>query len=220
MNLRRLFLLAILVVIVSGCGSVATVRPLVVGEQALAFSLGGPVATVPGFADLPVPYTVARYRWGVAERLEARVGVHPTMLAFGTLGLEAGLSWLAFDQHKALPALCVGATPTMWVNPFNGAVGLAPEAEAALSWMVGESVMLYTGAQAMFQLEEPYVPWAALAGVEFRVSRHVGMGLELKWYAPTEAAYPHVVDFPVSIGNQGAIGGVIGLTLYPGGEDE
>lgn len=178
------------------------------------------MATIPGFADLPVPYTVARCRWGVARRLEAHVGVHPTMLAFGTLGLEAGLSWLVFDQYKALPALCVGTTPTLWANPFRNAVGFAPEAEAAVSWRLGGKVTLYTGAQAMFQLQEPYVPWAALAGAEFRVSRHVGLSLEVKWYAPSEQAYPRVVGYPISIGGQGALGGVVGISLYPGGEDE
>jgi hypothetical protein len=203
----------------SGCGTVSTVRPLEPGQNAVALSVGGPVVTLPGIADVPLPYSVLRYRWGLVNDLEAHVGLHPTMLAFGTIGLDAGVSYELVHGNKVLPSLVLGINPTIWVNPFNEAAGFSPEAEAVFSWIVWDKLLLYTGGQTFFQLEKPYTPWAALLGAEYRFGA-VGLGLETKWYSPTENSEYRVVNFPLSPAKQGAFGFVLGFTLYPGGKDE
>jgi hypothetical protein len=208
-------------IFLAGCGTVSTVRTLPEGERALSFSLGGPVATLPGIADLPLPYTALRYRWGVVENLEAHIGLHPTMLAFGTLGLDVGLAYEFLHQNGPVPSLCLGLNPTMWLNPFNqDGVGAAPSTDLVASWFVHPDILVYTGGQAFFQLEEPYVPWTALVGSEFRIGKYLGLGLEIKWYAPLEDSEFRVVNFPLSPGNQGAFGIVLGASLYPGGGND
>lgn len=217
---KRVFF-SFLIILLIGCGSVATVRPLEPEERALSFSVGGPVATLPGIADVPLPYSVLRYRWGILNRLEGHVGVHTTMAFFRTLGVDVGLSYLLLDQKKWQPALCVGVNPTAWINPFNpDGVGARPEAEAAASWYLSPQLLLYIGAQAFFQLEEPYVPWAALIGTEVRIGKAIGLGIEVKWYAPLENSDFRVVNFPLSPADQGALGVVLGVSLYPGGTNE
>lgn len=216
---RVFFLLSLLAL--AGCGTVATVRPLEPGERSLSFSVGGPVAAIPGVADMPVPYSVLRYRWGVMDRLEAHVGVHTTMMAFGTLGLEAGLSYLLINQKGALPAVCAGINPTVWVNPFNeGAAFFAPQAEMVLSWCLHPRFFFYTGGQTFLQLEKPYLPWAVLVGAEIRLGQSLGFTLEGKWYAPLEDSDWRVVNYPLSPADQGALGVVLGVSFYPGGTDE
>jgi hypothetical protein len=218
--INRVFFPFLIILLVS-CGSVATVRPLEPEERALSFSVGGPVAEVPGIANLPLPYSVLRYRWGILNRLEGHIGVHTTMAFFGTLGVDVGLSYLLLDQKGWRPAICVGVNPTAWINPFNrDGVGARPEAEAAASWYLSPRLLFYTGAQAFFQLEEPYVPWAALIGTEVRVGKAIGLGVEVKWYATLEDSDFRVVGFPLSPADQGALGAVVGINLYPGGANE
>jgi len=218
--IKRLVFLPFLVFLIE-CGSVATVRPLEPDERALAFSIGGPVATLPGIADVPLPYSVLRYRWGIIDDLEAHVGLHPTMLAFGTIGMDFGLSYEFLRQQKWLPSLCFGLNPTLWLNPFNqDGVGAAPGADLIASWYAAPRLLLYTGGQAFFQLDEPYVPWAALVGTEWRIGKMIGLSLEAKWYAPFQDSEFRIVNFPISPGNRGALGIVAGFSLYPGGVDE
>lgn len=200
-----------------GCGSVATVRPLDVNERAFSLTLGGPVAEVPGMATLPIPYSVLRYRWGILDRLEGHVGFHLTTMFFGATGIDAGLSYGILEQRGAIPYLCAGVNPTMWVNPFYEGVGFRPEAEFTASWNLSDHALVYTGAQAFFQLEEPYAPFAPLVGTEVVVGNTVGLTLEVKWYAPLENSRYRVVAYPLSPGEQGALGAVLGITLYPGG---
>ncbi len=212
----QLFFLAILI---TGCGTVSTVRPLEPGQNAVAVSVGGPIVTLPGIGDLPLPYSVLRYRWGVLKSLEAHIGLHPTMLAFGTIGLEAGLSYEIIHGKKLLPSLVLGANPTFWVNPFNVAAGFSPEVEAIFSWIVCDKLLLYSGGQTFFQLEKPYAAWAGLLGAEYRLG-YAGVDLEVKWYSPTENSEYRVVNFPISPLDQGALGVVLGVTLYPGGSND
>lgn len=218
-GLFKISLTAVAAVLLSGCGSVATIRPLEVGQSALALSVGGPLSEVPGIGTFPVPYSNIRYRWGVLDRLEAHIGVHPTVMVYGALGMDVGLSYLLFDQKEAIPAACLGLNPTFWVNPFYGAVFFAPELEAAFSWQVHPRIMLYTGAQSFIQLEKPYFPWAVLVGTEVRLGQ-IGLTVEAKWYAPTEATVPRVVYYPADVSNHGALGGVVGISFYPGGVND
>jgi len=212
---------AVILLILSGCGTVSTVRPLAPGERAVAFSLGGPVATVPGVADIVIPYSVVRYRWGVIENLEAHVGIHPTIIVFGTLGIDFGLSYEFLEGSKYVPSLCLGLNPTVLVNPFNPyGTGARPEAELVASWFVKPWFLLYTGGQAFFQLEKDYVPFAVLLGSEFKTGKHLGLALEFKWYVPYKDSEPPVVVYPVSPFEHGALGLVLGLNLYPGDRDE
>lgn len=216
--IKRLQLFA-LAFFFTGCGTVSTVRPLEPGQSAVALSVGGPVVTLPGIADVPLPYSVLRYRWGLEKNLEAHIGLHPTMLAFRTIGLDAGLSYEIVHGEKAVPSLVFGINPTIWVNPFNEAAGFSPEAEAVLSWMIRDKLLVYAGGQAFFQLEKPYVPLAALLGAEYRLGP-MGLGFEAKWYSPAENSEYRVVNFPLSPGDHGALGAVLGITLYPGGSNE
>lgn len=215
--LKRVFIFC-WIIFISGCGTVSTVRPLPVGQNALSLSVGGPIAELPGIADVPLPYSTLRYRWGVYKNLEAHIGLHPTMLVFGTIGLDAGLSYELIHGSKLTPSLVAGINPTFWINPFNRAAGFSPEAEAVASWTIGKNLLVYSGGQAFFQLEKPYVPWAALIGWECRFGA-AGLGIEAKWYAPTENSEYRVVRFPLSPGKMGAFGAVVGFSLYPGGRD-
>jgi hypothetical protein len=214
--LKKLFLLAPLVFLIY-CGSVATVRPLDVNQRAFSLSLGGPVAEVPFIATLPIPYSVLRYRWGILDRLEGHIGLHLTTMLYGAAGVDAGLSYGILEQKGAIPYLCAGINPTMWINPFYEAAGFRPEAELTASWNLSDMVLIYTGAQAFFQLEEPYVPFAPMLGTEVVIGNTVGLTLEAKWYAPLENSRYRVVTYPLSPGEQGALGMVLGITLYPGG---
>jgi len=217
--LKQIFYLTLLLAL-AGCGTVSAIRPLNPGKRALAFSVGGPIAEVPNIGKLPLPYTQLRYRWGIIKGIEAHVSLHPTMLAFGTLGVDAGASFELLEQKNALPSVCIGLNPTLWVNPFNAAGGFKPQAEGVLSWRLSPAILSYCGAQAFFQLKKPYVPFAVMLGSEFLLGHSLGLSIEAKWFAPLEDSKLRVINFPISPGDRGAIGAVVGITFYPGGKYE
>ena len=194
----------------SGCGTVAAVRALHKGESAVAVSLGGPVANVAGM-DIPMPYAVGRYRYGLTDRAGLFGGAHLAMPAFGVLGLEAGLSYQFLDQRGALPGLSASAGFTGLLK-LGGEEAFFPGLDFVASWKLGASWLVYGGVQSMFQLnEKPNVVFAPLVGAERRFGRW-RVALESKWYAPTEVTHPRNVNYRLPIGGHGAVGFVVGVS--------
>jgi len=203
-------LVLVFLLTMSGCGTVTAVRALHRGESAVAVSLGGPVANVAGM-DIPMPYAVARYRYGFTDRAGLFGGAHLAMPAFGVVGLEAGFSYQLLDQRGVLPGLSASAGFTGLLKP-GGAEALFPGFDVAASWKLGENWLLYGGVQSMYQLnEKPNVVFAPLVGVERKFGRW-RVALESKWYAPTEVTHPRNVNYRLPIGGRGAVGFVVGVS--------
>ncbi len=194
----------------AGCGTVTAVRALHKGESCVAVSLGGPVANVAGM-DVPMPYAVGRYRYGLTDRAGLYGGAHLAMPAFGVLGLEAGFSYQLLDQRGALPGLSACAACTGLIEP-GGGEALFPGLDLVASWQVGGRWLVYAGGQSLYQLnEKPHAVFAPLVGAECRLGRW-RVSLESKWYAPTERTHPRNVNYRLPIGGHGAVGFVVGVS--------
>jgi len=202
--------------LILGCGTVTTIRPIRKGESAFALSCGGPVTHVSGI-NIPLPYAVIRYRYGLNNNLNLYGGSHLLLFALGDIGLDAGISYHFLKQTKWIPAVGIGAGIYGFSKPGKD-IRVFPELELTGSYIFGSRFLTYFGTQSMYQLaEKPTVVLAPFIGEEVRISKKLSITLETKWYAPSEITKPRVVEYKIPISNHGAFGFVFGLNYLLGG---
>jgi len=221
MEVRRLtvaFACLILCFVLVKCGTVASVKPLGAGNKSLSFSAGGPVAPVYDI-DMPLPYSVLRFRFGMNDDTDAHLGLHPTMALFGNAGFDLGLT-KHFIRNSGLRPGFSGSVVLYGFSDFAevGNVRVYPECSFILTYDVSRRFpVVYLGVENMIQFTEPYVIPAFLLGGEAALSRRLGFSLETRWYAPTESGDDRVVDYALSPFGQGAVGFVLGVAYTFGG---
>jgi len=211
--------LAAIVLLTTGCGTMNAVRALDKGESALAVSLGGPVTRFAG-QDIPLPYAVARYRYGLTDRLGLSAGGHLLLPVLGDIGLDAGVSYQVLKQNGWVPECGISGGLTGMFGPLDsaGEARAFPDLSASASWLFGNRAHAYLGVQSMYQFRlKPYVVFAPVVGAEVRLFRGLSLTLEGKWYAPTELTKPRVVNFRIPIAEHGAVGFVLGVNYLFGG---
>ncbi|MCX6843325.1 MAG: hypothetical protein NTX53_13705 [candidate division WOR-3 bacterium] len=209
---------AILLAVVR-CGTVTAVTPLHRGESAFAASVGGPVANVAGM-DIPIPYAVARYRYGLNDQAGLYAGGHLLAAARGIIGLDFGFSYHFLAQKGWIPTVGTSAG-IMALIQAEGNEALFPQLDLVASYRLGGRFLAYFGSQSMYQFRsEPNVVLVPFIGGEWRAGKRFSLALEAKWYAPTEPTHPRDVDYALPIDNHGAVGFVLGANWLFGGNRE
>lgn len=212
--IKILILLPIITII--SCGTVATVRPLRKGESSFTLSFGGPVSKVSGM-DIPIPYTVFRYRYGLNDKLNIYAGSHLLIIALGDIGLDGGISYNLFKQSKLIPTVNVGLGIYTFSKPGKD-IRAFPELELTASYLASRRFLTYFGIQSMYQFKsKPNLVLAPFIGEELLIGKKLSIGLELKWYAPFEITKPRLIDYRIPISDHGALGFVLGFNYHLGG---
>ena len=212
------FIFLILCILVLECGTVASVKPVGAGNKTVVFSAGGPVAPVYDI-NMPIPYSVLRFRFGLDDDTDAHVGLHPTLALFGDVGLDIGVT-KHFARNEGLRP---GFSASMSLYGFYdfselSNVRVYPELSFILCYDVSKRIpVVYLGVENMIQFTEPYVVPACLLGGEFALSRRLVISLETRWYAPLESGDDRVVDYSITPFGQGAVGFVLGFAYTFGG---
>lgn len=206
------FMLACVFIASVYCGTVASVRPIGKDRSSLTFCSGGPVAPVFDI-QMPIPYSVLRYRRGLNETTDFHCGIHPTMMVLGNFAVEVGMTKLLVTQNGVRPALAVEGSVYGFMHAFDISTARAyPEIGMVASYSLsGRGHLVYFGLQNIIQYDEPYWIFAPLVGVELPFGRF-NVNLEAKWYAPTERSDNRIVDYTLIPTDQGAIGFVWGLS--------
>jgi len=219
---KRLILAALSAVILlaaARCGTVTAVTPLDRGESALSASVGGPVANLNG-VNIPLPYAVARYRYGLTDQAGIYAGVHLLAAGLGVAGLDVGFSYHFLQQRDWIPTVGAIAGITALIKP-GGGEAMFPQLDLVASYRLNDHFTTYFGSQSMYQLQStPNVVLAPFVGTGWRISDPLSLNLEAKWYAPTEKTEPRIVDYSLPIGNHGAVGLVLGANYGLGGKNE
>jgi hypothetical protein len=204
-------LMSIMIVTVH-CGTVASVRPIGKDRSSLTFCSGGPVAPVFDI-QMPIPYSVLRYRRGLDENTDFHCGIHPTMMVLGNVAIEIGATKLLVKQNGPRPALTLEGSVYGFMHVFELSTTRAyPEIGLVASYSLsGRGHLVYFGMQNIIQYDEPYWIFAPLVGVELPIGRF-NINLEAKWYAPTEQSDNRIVDYTLIPADKGAVGFVWGLS--------
>lgn len=201
-----------------GCGTATTARPLLRRQSAATFALGGPVANVGGL-QVPLPYAVGRYRYGVTDRVGVHASVHLLMAAFGVAAGDAGVTWHPIDQRGLVPCFGIGAG-LVGMRELDGDQGsvLLPTFEATASYLAGDRSLTYVGFNAMCgPLPKSDATFAPYVGHELRVGPRLSVTVEARWYAAPAANKPRTVTYSMPIANCGALGFVGGVNYLWGG---
>jgi hypothetical protein len=218
-HLIRAALPAVILLAAARCGTVTAVTPLHRGESALSASLGGPVANVSGMS-IPIPYAVARYRYGLTDRTGIYAGGHLLAAAFRVVGLDFGFSYHFLKQQGWIPTVGAIAGITAFIQPGAGQA-LFPQLDLVASYRVNDRFTTYVGSHSLYQLQSTSnIVLAPFVGTEWRISDRFSLNLEAKWYAPTEKTRPRNVNYSLPIGNHGAFGFVLGANWLFGGNRE
>ncbi len=196
-----------------GCGTVASVRPIGKGKSSLAFSSGGPVAPIFDI-NMPVPYTVLRYRRGLNETADVHLGIHPTMMILGNIGIDFGLTQYIVPQYGWRPALSLtGSIYGFYHMNELSSIRVYPEITLVGSYQLSDRQhTFYFGTHTIAQLARPYIVFAPLIGFEIPFGKKLVFNIETKWYAPSEESEDRVVDYTIRPLKYGAVGFVWGLS--------
>jgi hypothetical protein len=204
---------AVSISIFASCAPSRFVKPLQKKEQAVSFSLGGPVIKYSG-APVPMPFTTLAYGRGLTEKITCFGSLHTTSLLFGNLQSDIGSTFLLVEKPgrrglSATPALQVaynmGTKNSFRIWPstdLNGWIHLKESPS-----------YVYGGVDAWF---EPSGRRAHDQPQSRHVIPNIHTGIVLagtKWNHQLQVSYlgagipnlPGVVDY-VGIGGKGTVG--------------
>ena len=105
----KFMLLAAFISILVSCAPSRFVKPLQKKEQAVSFSLGGPVIKYSG-APVPMPFTTLAYGRGLTDRITGFGSLHTTSLLFGNIQTDIGSTFLLLEKPGRLG---LSATPAL-----------------------------------------------------------------------------------------------------------
>ncbi|GLR17223.1 hypothetical protein GCM10007940_18380 [Portibacter lacus] len=99
----------IMIACLTDCTPARFVKPLEKNEWAIGANAGGPLIDLFG-TKLPVPFSSLYAGYGKTDRLTIHGGLHTTSLAYKTLQLDAGASYLIINSAGSIPGISVNGT--------------------------------------------------------------------------------------------------------------
>jgi len=209
-------------VLLTGCGTAHTARPLGKGNTAIVASLGGPIADL-GPATVPVPLPTVGIKHGVSERNDLFADWHVMPALMSTAAFDVGASWYFLDQNKGRPGMSTALTLLTAFNTTD--LWFAADSQLTASWLLHPRHLLYLGFHLVFvpvrsdTLDSAPVHFAPMLGGEVRLgkNRGFGLGVEVKWADPWKGTDPMIVDYA---GSQGGLCITGGFNFYLGRKDK
>ena len=181
-----------LALLLAGCGTLTSARPLSPGEHVVGVTVGGPLVDA-GFAKTPLPMALVQGRSGVAlladRPLDVDYGLNITGLPFGVLALHGGASYLLADQAGARPALAVTERVFFLDNHLDlrkdaalRASHLVSQTELIGSWDTARA-LLYLGVGQYTDAREPHLLLTPSVGVSAHLGARWALQVEYRHFA-------------------------------------
>ena len=218
-RVRPLAILAAAFILLTGCGTAHTARPLGQGNTAIVTSLGGPIADLG--ATVPVPMPTLGIKHGLTDRHDIYADWHVMPTLLGNAAFDVGGSWYFLDQDKGRPGLSTAATVIAAWNSKD--LWLAADTQLTASWRLHPRHLIYLGFHLLFvpvqsdSMNSAPVHFAPMLGGEVRLgkNRGFGLGLEVKWADPWKDTDFMIVDYA---GGRGGVCITGGFNFYLGGK--
>lgn len=209
---------ALVCVLLFGCGTIHSARPLDKGAHQIGATLGGPMVEFGG-AYIPLPNIILQGRSGLSPILDrpfdVDYGLNLTGFAFGVMGIHGGVNWQLVHQNKAIPALTV--SNRLWIqNNYldvskewsKRSIWAANQIEFTLSYKFGDH-LLYFGLAEYIDFNQPDLLLSPFLGTDLAASKRLGIQIEIRYFAANQTP---PVDTVTWLGpGTGAIGLVLGF---------
>ena len=175
-----------------GCGALNTARPLAQGENAVGVTFGGLLVTQLG-PPIPVPNLVLERKTGIApiggRPTDVNYGINTTALAFGTVGVHAGITTLLAEQKGWMPSvsvlerLHVYSNYTDFTNPMESrGIFALNQIDLTMAWDVKRHLG-YVGVANYVDLIDPELNIAPFAGFAYHTKKRFFWQLESRYLA-------------------------------------
>lgn len=194
-----------------GCGVTQPVRVLNKGAMKASASLGGPLIPL-GKATIPVPYLTAGVQHGFSSSMTLTGNVHLLTALLGDVGVDAGAAQQFVHEDSWVPEVTAKAQLYFFYDVKRGNnPRLFPFLSMNASYLLGESTLLYFGADNLFQSVQPAYFLSPFAGSQFPLSERIDLQCEVKWMAANANTGHGVMEGHNSINGRGNIGTFLGF---------
>ena len=215
----------LLTLLLSGCGTMNSARPLSPGEHTVGATFGGAMVAFAG-THIPLPNLVVEGRSGLttlADRpVDVNYGLNTTGLPFGVVGLHGGASWLAMEQQGGRPALSLSSRLYLYDNHLDRRKDADPrklwgmeQLEATASWAPGR-VLVYAGVSEYLDFSNPGLLLSPFVGTELPIGKRSRLQLELRHFAINQSKTLNTINWLTW--GPGAIGLTLGYQRHLKGE--
>ena len=189
----RPLLALLLTLLLSGCMTLPSPRPLETGEHQVGLTLGGPAVQIGG-TPIPLPMANLEGRSGLPRLLDrpldVNYGLNTTALAFGIVQGHLGASYLLVQEEGFRPALTLTNRLFLATNfpvasqraPDSGGVWAADQIELTASYLLGNH-LLYAGLGQYFDFTSPRLLLTPSLGIL------LAPGQAQRWRFSAEARY-------------------------------
>lgn len=196
-----------------GCGTINSTIPLDKGEHMVGATFGGPLLTALG-PPIPVPSLVVEGASGTEPFLDrptdVSYGLNTTALAFGTVGLHLGTSWLIVRENGLIPNLTASDRLYIYSNHFDKTKPketrqfyVMEQIDLTTSWSI-KNHLVFSGLGTYYDVPDPELILAPFVGMELRSQKRFFFQWELRYMGVNRQ--PDIVDVTfASPGGYGAL---------------
>jgi len=223
--MQRKIILIIVAVFSLACGALNNARPLDKGQHRVGATFGGPVLTQLG-PPIPVPNLIIEGKSGLSplrgKPLDVNYGLNSTALAFGTIGVHAGVSQLMLEQKGWIPSVAVTERVHLYNNFLDTTkpketrkAYLLNQIDLTLGWDVQRHIA-YAGLANYIDVADPELNIAPFAGFQYQSKGRFFGQVEARYLAANRQ--PDIVDVSFLGGNRGALSTTFSMGWTFGGQ--
>ena len=224
-------LIPCMLIVLSGCSSMNTARPLPPKAHAAGLTFGGPLVEFGG-SYIPLPNAILEGRSGLeplnGHAWDVSYGINLTAIAFDQIGLQGGTTYLIMEQDGARPAWSVSDKLFLYNNwlsssrhPDSKGIWAMNQIETLVSWQY-KGQLLYAGVSQSIDLQDPSLLINPILGVELINSGTdpgFSVQLETRYYAIGRHQQVTAATWKAPAGT-GALGMSLGLQYRFGGNNK
>lgn len=192
------------------CGTTQPVRVAAAGEWDANVSLGGPLVLPVSNVNVPLPYLNAGIAYGLNEDFTLTGDFHVTSTLYKTFGIDGGAAMRLIAQNKSIPEVTAKAQGYLFTSLRDGRARFYPMVTINASYVIGERMLAYFGADNLFQFDSNPYFLSPFLGLEFPAGEKWKLQVESKWVAANQSTAHGIFQGAGSIGDHGCVGIYLG----------
>lgn len=232
-KISLLITIVIFLLIETSCAPSRYVKPLEHKQHAISGSLGGPMATIPGVATMPLPFTSLGYAYGLKPKTTIYSNWYTTAAIFGVIQFDAGVTQGLWKNETETMGISMSPSVNFYTDLFEHNTRFYPQLDANFYYDYWHKTKetskgkqkvktnnFYIGFSNWFDLKRTkahnqpqtnHLIFNPQIGHNFERNKW-NCTVEVKLLAPYKSNQDIVMDYVSPFGKRGAIGLYFGIT--------